>query len=203
MSIYDKNKMKNRTWIEQVKALFSMGSELESSSTTKEYVDSKTENLQSKITSDNAGANIIITGSGDSLRISASGEVVESVSWGAITGSINSQGDLINALDNKQDALIVGEGLGITNDEIDVKVDYDTIYIGDDNELCVDVDNIKDALPLSSSSGKGLLSAADWTTFNNKQPSGNYQKRVYYGEGEPSSVVTSPQEYDIYIKIES
>lgn len=83
--------------------------------------------------------------------------------WGDITGTLSAQTDLQSALNAKQNSISSGNltssttGLTVTGGSGSV--------IGSGTSL---------AIQTASGSQPGLLSAADWTTFNGKQGSGNY-----------------------------
>lgn len=72
---------------------------------------------QDVLTSENAGANIRITGSGENLKISAQVEGYE-VNWEDIVGDPRDNENLNTILDTKQDNLIAGDGISIENNVI-------------------------------------------------------------------------------------
>ena len=76
--------------------------------------------------------------------------------WGSITGTLSNQIDLQNALNAKVSS--VGLDLGTSGTDVNVA-----------NSPITSSGNITLNLPTASATNRGLLSSADWTTFNNKQ----------------------------------
>lgn len=72
---------------------------------------------QDVLTSENAGANIRITGTGENLKISAQVEGYE-VNWEDIVGDPRNNENLNTILETKQDNLIAGDGISIENNVI-------------------------------------------------------------------------------------
>ena len=76
--------------------------------------------------------------------------------WGSITGTLSNQIDLQNALNAKVSS--VGLDLGTSGTDVNVA-----------NSPITSSGNITLNLPTASATNRGLLSSANWTTFNNKQ----------------------------------
>jgi hypothetical protein len=90
--------------------------------------------------------------------------------WGAITGSLTNQTDLVNALNLKADKsttlTINGTTFDLSANRTYTIPTHDAVTLGTANGLSLSGQVL--SLALSGASSTGALSSTDWNTFNNK-----------------------------------